>query len=677
MQPIDPPVGGGRIRLLGLYHNLGQQFDTKYVGTYDWPGEKYRRHYLSDSLEEIDIPLSEKHFLEAEKWKERAGGKTIIDSAFHQLAVNSKEYVAEAQRFAKQADVVIFSHPWIFPLVKDYINKASQTIIYDSHNVEGYLRTMLLDDGGFGSEIAREVVRVEYELCHYADLVLACSHDDRQLFNKLYQIPFSKIKVVPNGVFSKKILPADKRDKIRLKEELGLGCEPASIFIASGYPPNVEAADFICHNLAPKLNDVQFIIAGGVGDAFDISQLHQAGIKNVKFTGHISEEDKIKYLQACDLAINPMFSGSGTNIKMFDFFAAGLPTITTATGARGIPLLSSPAYCISEQEDFAKSIRSLLNDDRQMINLSENAIGLVHEKFSWENISPKLGQIIEKHQQYLNRNKPYFSVIIPTYERHDKLSLLIDKLAGQTYKNFEVIVIDQSKEIWPEHSKNFGIDLFYHHTVVKGAVKARNSGAFLAMGEVIAFTDDDCEPNPQWLKNARSYFNRPEVVGVEGIIKSDKVGDPDYRTVSNEGFEGIGFMTANLFVRNNIFAAINGFDEIFDNPHFREDTDLGWRAGQYGEIPYAKDVAVFHPPHPRNIERESVVDRAKFFEKDALLMARHPKKYRQLFIRENHWQRDEGFWENFLFGLRKYEVDLPEKYFPNLKEWSIRKHSTR
>ena len=39
MQPIDPPVGGGRLRLLGLYHALGADLRATYVGTYDWPGQ--------------------------------------------------------------------------------------------------------------------------------------------------------------------------------------------------------------------------------------------------------------------------------------------------------------------------------------------------------------------------------------------------------------------------------------------------------------------------------------------------------------------------------------------------------------------------------------------------------------------------------------------------------------
>ena len=47
MQPIDPAVGGGRLRLLGLYHASATHLPTTYVGTYDWPGPGYRDHQLT------------------------------------------------------------------------------------------------------------------------------------------------------------------------------------------------------------------------------------------------------------------------------------------------------------------------------------------------------------------------------------------------------------------------------------------------------------------------------------------------------------------------------------------------------------------------------------------------------------------------------------------------------
>jgi hypothetical protein len=177
---------------------------------------------------------------------------------------------------------------------------------------------------------------------------------------------------------------------------------------------------------------------------------------------------------------------------------------------------------------------------------------------------------------------------------------------------------------------------------------------------VIAFTDDDCEPDAAWLQNARRRFENPQVVGVEGLIVSDRVNDPKFRAVTNVGFEGIGFMTANLFIRREAFNALDGFDEQFDHPHFREDTDLGWRASALGEIPFAHDVRVFHPAHPRAVDREGQAERVAFFEKDALLLKKHPGRYKSLFLREGHYLHTDGFREHFARGAKKYGVSLDE-----------------
>ncbi len=659
MQPIDPPLGGGRLRLLGLYHGLGCDMPTLYVGTYDWPGERFREHKLSPTLTEVDIPLSNSHFGVSEEWKARAGGKNVIDVTFHQLAHHSVDYLERVRAEIPKADILFFSHPWVYPPVRDAIDVDRQLVVYDSHNVEAYLRAQLLDDGGFGTEIVKEVIRIEYEICHRADLVLACSHEDRELFHRLFDVPFKKMRVVPNGVFTEKITPISRDGKKRLKQELGLSYANCAIFIGSLYDPNLEAAEFIAYALAPQMPEIGFIVCGGVCGGLSKSDLDRRGISNVALTGFVSEEEKIRYLQASDMALNPMSSGSGTNIKMFDYFAAGLPTLSTATGARGIEEGSEPAFIVCALEALPAHLRKVAGDQRLQERLSQRARHFVEEKFSWSRISSGLG-VLARSWRRKKKIKPFFSVVIPTYKRHRQLSILLERLQKQGFKDFEVVIVDQSDELWADRNRDFDLDLLYLHTDVKGAVKARNTGVFHSTGDTIAFIDDDCEPHEDWLQNARRYFDKPKIVGIEGLVKSDKRYDPDYRTVTNEGFEGFGFMTANLFIRSEVFNALNGFDERFDNPHFREDTDLGWRAQEVGEVPFAHDVRVYHPPHRRDVQRESLAERNRFFEKDALLLQKHPERYKELFLSEGHWRNTPGFVENLLRGAEKYGVELPE-----------------
>ena len=656
MQPIDPPVGGGRLRLLGMYHKLGEGVNCQYIGTYDWPGERYRKHHMSAGLEEIDIPLSDEHYAAARALSSRASGKTVIDISFGKLGGLSKDYLEAARQGMRSADVVVFSHPWVFPLVAKEL-RPNQVVIYDSHNVEGYLRAQLFDENNaVEAELLRQVVCDEYQLCCRADLILACSHEDLTMFHRIYEIPHEKMRVIPNGVMAFAFSPPDRNYKSGAKAKLGLAQDHlVAIFIGSAYGPNVEAGQFIVNHLAGALPAVTFVIAGGVGAQLPNDK------KNVIITGALDEKEKQLWLSAADIAVNPMFSGSGTNIKMFDFMAMALPTVATAIGGRGIETGGRRAMLIARPaaQAFADAINQL-QDEIQRLRIGKEARLCVEEGYAWERISDLTGTIFAARRRFAGQPQPFFSVVIPTYERHHQIEALIGCLQKQIERDFEVIIVDQSASRWPGAGNDYGFPCNYFHSPVKGVVRARNTGAILAQGSVIAFIDDDCMPVERWLANARKYFRDKDVVGIEGMVISDHPDDPDWRPVTNVGFEGIGFMTANLMVRGGVFQKIGGFDLQFDKPHFREDTDFGWRLQECGRVPYANDVIVFHPAQPRAIERESAGVRGRFFQKDALLYKKHPARYRQLFFSERHFTNTPEFQENLLEGFRASGIAIPD-----------------
>ena len=653
MQPIDPPVGGGRQRLLGLYHGLGPNTVCRYVGSYDWPGEAYREHPLTGTLTEITVPLSAEHFQAAASLSKKIGGKTVIDLAFSRQAHLSQEYIQKLIDELPNADVLVFSHPWVYPLVKDRI-EVDQVVIYDAQNVEGYLRAQLLNtDDPIQHKLLNDVCEDELELGTRANWILCCSHEDLQRFYRIYEFSPSKMRVVPNGVMA--FEPVRLLDRKICRDSLGLANdEMIVIFIGSNYEPNIEGAIFILDELAPSMPEIHFVIAGGVGNQLSTS------LSNVTITGSLAEVQKNYWLSAANCAINPMFSGSGTNIKMFDFMASSLPVVTTQIGARGIETSYREAMKVVDPtvSAFKAALSELLDSS------SQNQAGIaarqcVEEGYSWERISLQLGEFIKIRSHISGQPLPKFSVVIPSYERHAELERLIQKLQCQIERDFEVIIVDQSAQPWAHANEEFGFLFHYHHSPVRGAVRARNTGAMLAQGEILAFIDDDCIPKDEWLLNARPYFADPKVLGIEGLISSDHFNDPLWRPVSNIGSEGIGFMTANLMVRSGVFQYLGGFDLRFDKPHFREDTDFGWRMLDLGLVPYANDVAVFHPAQSREKDRESFVARAYFFEKDALLYDKHPERYRILFEFEKHYERTPGFCEHLLRGFNLINKEPP------------------
>jgi glycosyltransferase involved in cell wall biosynthesis len=236
---------------------------------------------------------------------------------------------------------------------------------------------------------------VEMELCEASHLILTCSELDKYQYKTIYHIDEGKIEVFPNGVNTCLIQPVRTQDKETFKKNLKLS-KKVVIFIGSGYPPNIEAGKFVIDVLAEKCSDVQFLIIGSVGSFL------QSDKRNVRICGTITDDEKLSYLSASDIAINPMFHGSGTNIKMFDFFAAGLPTISTPIGARGI--IQDQSFIIVDITDFPKKIKEIFENPDLYNCLSMKCRLLVEKNYHWPDISKKLGmRIIDLylHEGYL------------------------------------------------------------------------------------------------------------------------------------------------------------------------------------------------------------------------------------------------------------------------------------
>lgn len=400
---------------------------------------------------------------------------------------------------------------------------------------------------------------------------------------------------------------------------------------------------------------------GGAGDIkIPLGKADLQGLlpANVELLGIVSEERLYSILHAADVALNPIEVGSGTNLKLIQYMAAGLAVISSEAGVRGIE--RGKEICIVvERPWFAETLRALLSDAEGRAVLGHEARQEAERSYDWGVVMDRASQGINALLRYGRPMiPPLFSVVIPTYNRKDHLMRALDALTRQTLPDFEVVIVDQSDppvEIPQEYQRSLSIRYVYSQQ--RGPALARNKGIQAAIGLVVAFTDDDCIPESRWLLNAARYFDEQAIAGLEGRIRSEKLGKPGYRTVSNANFEGIGFMTANMFYRRDLLLKVGGFDEQFHD--FREDTDLAWRVMEHGDIPHAKDVVVFHPPHRVNIERESQAERAKMFRVDPLLLKRHPDKYIELLTREGHYRKTPGYWHHFVRGLKEMEEQPP------------------
>ena len=124
--------------------------------------------------------------------------------------------------------------------------------------------------------------------------------------------------------------------------------------------------------------------------------------------------------------------------------------------------------------------------------------------------------------------KPFVTILIPTYKRAHLIDYVLDGLKKQTYKNFEVLVVlkpsgDGTEKIVRKWSSNLKIRLIEQK---QGYVlDALNLGLKGAMGQIILFLDDDVIPFPNLVKNHVELYGLPNIGGVAGDVLKPPLKD--------------------------------------------------------------------------------------------------------------------------------------------------------
>lgn len=377
-----PPRGGGQHRLYNLYSNLAINFDVIICSITPFD-TSYCSFLLDNGLRQICIPQSREH-AEAQWNAEHKIKKNLYDVCMIDFVEKSKDYVNAVKQFVNGSDIVIFSHPYLFGLSK--LIEKDKLIVYESHNVEFLLKKDYVKD----HELVERIKQIEKEACMRSDEILTTSKEDKKNLEDLYDVGDNKIIVASNGVDIKKIPLISEDEKLEAKSLAGLSKRHTILFIGSWHPPNLEALEFIIDSIASKFKGCAIIVIGSIKDYY--LQKHKSLPNNILAFGTVDEEEKYEIYKLSDIAINPMFSGSGTNLKMLDYMSAGIPVITTAIGARGLDVESYKHAIICPPDEFPKKIVELLEDKALQDKLKKNGRALVEEKFSWQKIASNVNK---------------------------------------------------------------------------------------------------------------------------------------------------------------------------------------------------------------------------------------------------------------------------------------------
>ena len=195
---------------------------------------------------------------------------------------------------------------------------------------------------------------------------------------------------------------------------------------------------------------------------------------------------------------------------------------------------------------------------------------------------------------------PPLSVVVATKDRSSRLESLLEALETQTIgrKAFELVVVDDGSTDSTPQVLNGRADRVIRHETATGPAIARQAGWHAAGGQLIAFTDDDCRPEPDWLEQALIAHAAAPGAIVQGQTRPDPredsvIRDPLARSIRVNDL-GPFFQTCNVFYPRAVLEAVGGFDPTIPRPSV-EDADLAMRALATGcGAVYAEAAIVNH-----------------------------------------------------------------------------------
>jgi glycosyltransferase involved in cell wall biosynthesis len=223
-------------------------------------------------------------------------------------------------------------------------------VVYSAHNVELEYHRTDPEPQFLRHSALRRIERLERTAVQSSDLVIACSEEDVQTFAALYRPPRRHV-VIANG-FDAALLTLD-RTALREQARGALGFGPSDrviLFVGGDAAHNREAVRFLASDVLPALEPTARLLILGHS-----SRAAPRGHPQIRRLGFV--EDCRPSFAAADVAVNPVAFGSGTNIKLGEYAAAGLPSISTPIGLRGVPHLAG-MVCSVPRERFAEALRA-------------------------------------------------------------------------------------------------------------------------------------------------------------------------------------------------------------------------------------------------------------------------------------------------------------------------------
>lgn len=197
-----------------------------------------------------------------------------------------------------------------------------------------------------------------------------------------------KIHIIPNGINSEYFAPREEKRTLDL------------VFIGNmGYPPNVNASEFLVNEILPLLEEDMHVKIYLVGASPD-KKVQRLASKKVVVTGWV--DDVRDYYAKAKIFIAPMQIGTGLQNKLLEAMAMKTPCITSPLANNALGAMHNKEIMVARNPgEYVEHIKTLLQNPEKAIEIAHNGHDFVTKNYNWEAVTGKLNTIIQLGQDSL------------------------------------------------------------------------------------------------------------------------------------------------------------------------------------------------------------------------------------------------------------------------------------
>jgi glycosyltransferase involved in cell wall biosynthesis len=345
---VYPPLMGHTARVWNLYKGLARQPGVGAVRVVSAIKSRERAE-AREERDGVSIVRVKPWHPTVFAWLEKAELAPLF------LAAEGHRRFAQpfSRAWDRRADVFEVDSLLLTPLLAKAPRSALR--VYGSQNVEAEMFERAAPPVLNRPLWQKRLETLEKEALAAADLVVAVSAADKDVFVARYGTPPARVAVVDNGFDAEGLREPTASEKQGARDALGLDTgEKGLLFVGTGVEHNRRAVEDLFRVVVPRLGRLgaRLWIVGEVSEAFR-ARAESEGDARVRALP--TQSDLTPYLWGSDVGLNPVTTGAGSNVKLPTYLAAGLDVLTTPFGARGFDGLRAH-LAVAEIDAFADAL---------------------------------------------------------------------------------------------------------------------------------------------------------------------------------------------------------------------------------------------------------------------------------------------------------------------------------